>query len=221
MKKSLFLVPLCGIALLSCSLSNASIGYEFNSLLSSEDMYYYTGDSIDRTIEIDGEIVSLIPSFFSQKNGEKIEDLSYEEDIKLSGYDLSVPGEQLVTVTCTSNNSIKPTSYYIIVRELEVSYIEVSDVYHSSFGAYKVGDKFEPIQMVNGVKRGLNVTLSYNDPYKESKVYFADDEALTGISYDLSQCKVDENNCFTEAGEFSVSVTYEKCTATYEIKVAE
>ena len=196
---------------------------EFKSLLQEEDRIYYVGDEFDSTVDIEGGKESRIPYVVVLYNdGTRSDDVSHSENIEFSGYDLSKVGKQTVTVKYTENKKTVKAKYDIEVKDREILFIEVEDPDHLNLVPFKVGEKFNTVfKTPDGTKHGVTVRLHMKDPSNPYVSYFADDSEVSSAKFDTSKCKLNENGEFTEAGTFTVSVSFKGFNAEYKITVQE
>lgn len=225
MKKRIWKIILAAAAIMTAlSLSSCRgnlDGLEFSSSLSEEERVYYTGQRLDTEVSTKRGQVSKIPQIYVvYKDGTRSDDVSHTDAVTFSGYDPDTPGEQTVTVTYTEGSHEVKASYKITVRQRVLCYIEADDTYRY-LHPFTVGDNFTVSEEIGGVKRGVTVTLRYNDPDHPSEAFFADDPALDGIAFDTAGCRLDADGKFTEAGTFPVQVSYLGMSATYRILVVE
>ena len=145
-----------------------------------DKLEYYVGDELDTT----GLVVEA-----SYNNS----DSKTVQPTELSGYDMSVAGNQTVTVTYKENEISKTDTFGITVTAVEVSSIELSGNVKTS---YFTGDEF--------TSQGLVVTAVYNNGNREQ----------------VSPTKID---CYdmSAAGNQTVTVHYGDVQAQYNITVTK
>lgn len=195
---------------------------EFKSELDEEARIYYVGDEFDSYIETEEGKISRIPRVFVLYNdGTHSEDVSKSENIRFSGYDLSSVGKQTVTVKYTENGKSVTAIYEIQVKEQKVLFIEAEDPIRLNLMPFKVGEKFNTIFVSDGIKQGVTVRLHMENPSEPYVSYFTDAPEIQAAKFDTSECKLDENGKFTEAGIFTVYVKWKSFTAEYQIRVEE
>lgn len=139
------------------------------------------------TADVFSSVGIVVTATYSDSSQEAV-DL---KDVQFSGYDLSVPGAQTVTVTYEG----KSTTFGInvTVPEKTLQSIYISGNYNDH---YTVGDEFS--------SEGIIVTAVYSDTSEEN----VDLASVAFSGYDMSQ-----------TGEQTVTVTYEGKTTTFTIIV--
>ena len=185
---------------------------------------YCVGDSFDSFVEGEQGAVRRIPKIYVQKeDGTRSEDVSHSENTVFSGYDLTRIGKQTVRVTYTTKEGKKlKASYPISVVEDKILFIKADDNMHLTSGAFRVGEKFTTYQIDEyGFCSGVTVWLHMDSQISPRVGYFANEEKMREASFDTSECKLDSNGCFTEAGTFSVKVSFRGFETSYNIKVTE
>lgn len=195
---------------------------EFGSVLDEQTRVYYVGDEFDSEIETENGKVSRIPKVFVlYDDGTRSEDVSKSGNIEFSGYDLSKVGKQSVAVKYTENGKTVKAMYEIQVEEQQVLFIEAEDPIRLDLMPFKVGEKFNTLFEADGIKQGVTVRLHMKDPSEPYVSYFTDAPELCSAEFDTSECKLDENGNFTEAGIFTVYVKWNNFSADYKIRVEE
>ncbi|MBQ0091711.1 MAG: hypothetical protein KBS45_00075 [Clostridiales bacterium] len=187
------------------------------------DRSYYTGDEFDSTFSDETGTHSRVPSVYAiYSDGTLSEELSHSGKVTFSGYDLSVPGKQTVNAVYSEDGVTVSTTYTIDVVQTETLFIEAEDPFRRSLGSFHVGEAFSlSYDTEDGVKRGVTVSVHYNNPNKPRASFFGDAPELAEAVFDTSLCKLDESGRFTEAGVFSVTVTLGNAQTTYEILVED
>ena len=225
LKKSIaffLLFALC-IGMISCGNGERATSLEFKSFLDEDERAYYTGQEFDSYVECDGELYCRIPCVYAvYGDGTLSDDISHYGCVTYSGYDLSLPGQQTVSVIFNDGGRKIKANYPITVIETEIIDMDVRDTLHYTKGAFCVGEKFSTYsETEDGVRRGVSVILSYNDPSREDEVLFAGDEKLDGIIFDTSECRLDADGRFTKAGIYEVTVYFGEFVDSYFITVTE
>lgn len=121
-----------------------------------------------------------------------------------SGYDLSTPGTQTVTVSYTENEVTKTTSYQITVSALPVVLNSISVKTNPTKLEYKVGEYFDPT--------GLVITKHMSDD-STSDVKYADESANFAFSPSLTTA--------LSLSQASITITYGEKTTTIAITVKQ
>ena len=105
-------------------------------------------------------------------------------------------------------------------QDADILFIEAEDPLHNEFGSFKVGDKFTTYQKdENGTEVGVTVWVHKNDKEKPYVAYFTNAKEMQSLKVDISDCKLDDNGCFTEPGVFSVKLEYSGFETSYDIRV--
>ncbi len=225
MRKSFLIICAFVLTLLLVSCGSSTDGKLVISDDRSEAQYtYYVGDTFDSYVSGDAGAVCRIPEIYVQnEDGTLSEDVSHSENTVFSGYDLTRIGKQTVRVTYTTKEGKKlKASYPISVVEDKILFIKADDNMHLTSGAFRVGEKFTTYQTDEyGFCSGVTVWLHMDSQISPRVGYFANEEKMREASFDTSECKLDSNGCFTEAGTFSVKVSFRGFETSYSIKVIE
>lgn len=185
---------------------------------------YYVGDTFDSFVEGESGTVARIPKIYVRKaDGTCSEDVSHSDRIAFSGYDPTRVGVQTVEVTYTTEDGkTLKASYTVNVVEEKILFIEADDNRHLISGSFRVGEKFTTYQTDEyGFGYGVTVWLHMESQVNPRVGFFTNEEKMREAVFDPSECKLDENGCFTEPGIFTVKVSFREFETTYSIRVTE
>ena len=200
-----------------------------NKLVISEDRSeaqctYFVGDTFDSYVNGATGTVCRIPKIYMEKpDGSHSDDLSHSDRISFSGYDPTHVGEQKIQVTyMTEDGKSLKASYRINVVEEKILFIEAEDNMHFMSGSFHVGEPFTTYQTDEyGIGYGVTVWLHMDSQINPRIGFFTNEDKMSEATFDTSECKLDENGCFTEAGTFTVKVTFRDFETSYQIRVTE
>ena len=114
---------------------------------------------------------------------------------------------------CGGKNTIDPET---------VLFIEAEDPYHETLGSFHVGETFSTYEKTkDGVERGVTLWFHFRSEEHPFEGFFTNASQVKDAVFDTTECKLDEHNCFTKAGNFSVKVSWLDFTAEYTICVED
>ena len=142
----------------------------------------------------------------------------------LSGCAEKEPSEAVESSSVEESDMIEESD---IAEELtgektNILFIEAEDPLHYDFGAFKVGDQFTTYEKTEEKgETGVTVRVHQSDIDVPYIAYFTCADEMNELEVDSSDCKLDDNGCFTQPGEFTVKLEYKGFEASYHIRVEE